>query len=78
MPKIPIVKAKDFYDYVLKYGCAFVDVRGSHHKVVNNSNDLTSVIPIHGGKDLKKALFSKILRDLNIDIDDFLDFMKNN
>ena len=78
MPKIPIVKAKDFYDYILKYGCCLVNVTGSHHKVMNTVNKLTSVVPIHVGKDLKKGLFAKILRDLNIDIDDFLDFMVNN
>jgi predicted RNA binding protein YcfA (HicA-like mRNA interferase family) len=78
MPNIPVIKARTFYNYILKYGCRHVSIAGSHHKVMNPENNLTSVIAIHGGKDLKKALFSKTLRDLDIDIDDFLDFLQNN
>ena len=78
MPKIPIIKAKDFYRYLLKYNCRLVGVTGSHHRVANNANNRTSVVPVHSGKDLKKALFEKILKDLGIDIDDFLEFLKDN
>ena len=35
MPKIPIIKAKDFYKYLLKYGCEPVSIRSSHFKVRN-------------------------------------------
>ena len=78
MPKIPVVKAKDFYKYILKYGCKSIGVTGSHHRVMNMRNNQVSVIAIHGGRDLAPPLFAKTLKDLDIDINDFLDFIKNN
>lgn len=78
MPKIPIVKSKDFLKYLLKYNCTLVSVKGSHHKVLNLANNKISIVPVHSNKDLATGLFSKILKDLKIDIEDFLNFMKNN
>ena len=57
MPKIPIVKAKDFLKYLLRYGCELVSVKGSHHKILNKSNKQISILPIHSNKDLAPALF---------------------
>ena len=76
MPKIPIIKEKDFFKYILKYNCELVSVKGSHHKVLNKINNKTSVVRIHGSNDLKKGLFAKILKDLEIDINEFIEFIK--
>jgi len=78
MPKIPVIKAREFYKYILKYDCKLISITGSHHKVSNNRNNKVSVIAIHGSKDLLPSLFAKTLKDLAIDIDDFLEFVKNN
>ena len=78
MPKIPIIKAKDFYKYLLKYGCEPISVRSSHFKLCNPKTGKPATVPIHGGKDLGKGLFADILSQLGIDIDDFLEFMENN
>ena len=74
MPKIPIVKGKDFLKMLDKYGCDPVSVRGSHHKVFNPKTNKTSVVTVHGGQDLDKGSLKGILNQL--DIDDFLDFIK--
>ena len=76
MPKIPIIKAKDFIKFLDKYGCEEISVRGSHHKIYNPVNSRTSVIAIHGSQDLDKGSFSGILKQLGIDIDDFIKFIK--
>jgi predicted RNA binding protein YcfA (HicA-like mRNA interferase family) len=78
MPKIPIVKARDFYRYLLKYGCEHVSINGSHFKLRNPRTGKPSTIPVHGGNDLGKGLFADILSQLGIDADDFLDFMRDN
>ena len=78
MPKLPIVKAKDFYGYLLKYGCIPVSTSGSHFKVSNPKTAAVAVVPIHGGRDLSKHLFAAALSQLGIDVDDFLDFMDKN
>ena len=78
MPKIPIVKAKVFLGFLMKYGCDEINVRGSHHKIFNSKTGRTSVIAVHSGQDLDKGSFSGILNQLDIDIENFLEFMKNN
>ena len=78
MPKIPIVKAYDFLNLIVKYGCEKISVRGSHHKMFNPQTGKTSIVSIHGGCDVDKGSFAGALSQLGIDIDDFLDFMKNN
>jgi len=78
MPKIPVVKSKDFLKYLLKYNCKLVGIKGSHHKVLNENNNKISIVPVHGNKDLPTGLFAKVLKDLKIDIESFLDFMENN
>ena len=78
MPNIPIVKAKDFYKYLIKYGCEPVSVKSSHFKLNNPKTGAVATVPIHSGKDLNKNLFVPILKQLNIDVEDFLEFIKNN
>ena len=78
MPNIPIVKTKVLLKYLIKYGCDEISIRGSHHKMFNPETNMTSMIAIHGGQDVDKGSFSGILSQLGIDIDDFLEFMKNN
>lgn len=78
MPKIPIVKARDFCDFLVKYGCAEISVKGSHHKIYNPQTRKTSVIAIHSGKDLDRGTFSGVLRQLGIDIGEFVKYLENN
>ena len=78
MPKIPVVKAKDFFSFLLKYGCDKISVRGSHHKMFNPKTNMTSIVSVHGGQDLDRGSFSGALSQLGIDVNDFLEFIKNN
>ena len=77
MPKIPVVKAKDFHKYLLRYGCIGVRVNGSHHRVYNPKTDKYSTITIHAGKDFDKGSFSGLLSQLEIDVEDFIKFIDN-
>ena len=76
MPKIPIIDPKDMLRYLLTYNCKLIRVKGSHHRILNTVNGKLSTLPIHSGEDLSPGLFSRILKDLEIDINHFLDFIK--
>ena len=76
MPKIPVIKGKDFHKYLLKYGCTGVRVKGSHHRVYNPQTDKYSTITIHAGKDFDKGSFIGVLNQLGIDVDDFLNSIR--
>jgi len=76
MPKLPVIPAKELLRLLLKYGCVYISSKGSHFKIHNPKANRTTVIPVHSNRDLSKALFANILSQLDIDIDEFLDFMK--
>jgi predicted RNA binding protein YcfA (HicA-like mRNA interferase family) len=76
MPKIPIIKAKEFFRHLVRFGCDEVSVRGSHHKIHNPQTNKTSVVSIHSGADVDKGTFSGVLNQLGIDTGIFLDFIK--
>ena len=76
MPEIPIIKTADFLKLLIKYGCVQVGSKGSHYKIRNPVNGKISVVPVYVGKDLKKGLFAKILSDLEIDVEGFINFIK--
>lgn len=78
MPRIPRIKAKDFFKYLKKFGCTEISVKGSHHKIKNNINNKISVIAIHTNEILKPGLFEAILKQLEIDIKQFIEFIENN
>jgi len=78
MPKIPRIKAKDFFKYLKKFGCTEVSIKGSHHKVKNNKNNKISTVAIHTNEIIFPGMFSEILKQLDIDINEFIDFVNNN
>ena len=75
MPKIPIIKSKDFHKYLLKYGCSDISVNGSHHKVYCHMTGNVSIVAVHAGKDFDRGSFSGVISQLGINIDDFIDFI---
>ena len=75
MPKIPIITGKDFVKALEKYGCTIISVRGSHHKVYNPMTNKTAPVAVHAGKDLEKKPFANTLRQLDIDVDDFINML---
>jgi predicted RNA binding protein YcfA (HicA-like mRNA interferase family) len=76
MPNIPIILTRDFLKCLLRHGCALVSVKGSHHKIINPSTNSISIVPVHSGKNMSPGLFAKILKDLGIDIEEFLSLIK--
>ncbi|MCL2494043.1 MAG: type II toxin-antitoxin system HicA family toxin [Oscillospiraceae bacterium] len=78
MPKMPVLRAKDFLAWLLKYGCEEIRVRGSHHQIFNPDTGRISTVAIHGGLDVKRGDIAGTLRQLGIDVDEFLAFIKNN
>jgi len=77
MPKIPIIKSKDFINFLIKYGCEKISIRGSHHKMHNPKTNKTTVVEVHAGTDMMKRSFSDSLKQLDIDVNDFIDFINH-
>lgn len=62
MPKIP--RGKDFVKFLLSIGFENVRQKGSH--VILKKDNITLVVPVHGGDQLKLGLFRKALKDISL------------
>ena len=69
MAKLPRVTGKEMLDFLRRQGFSVVRVRGSHY-VVNRGTVYTTV-PVHAGRTLKIGTMRKILRDIDMEPDEF-------
>jgi len=53
-----------------QYGFIFKRSKGSHHLYFNPVTNKTVIVPVKGGKDLKKGTFFAILKQAGIDKND--------
>jgi len=75
MANVPNLKAKDFLKYLIKYGCIETRTRGSHHQIIYPLKGTHSTISVHGSGDYGIIMFREVLKDLNIDKEDFIKFI---
>jgi len=74
MNKQPVISGKEFLRLLLKYGCILTNIKGSHFKVENPINNMWTIIPVHGNKDMNRGFLLNILKNqLGIDAKDFFD-----
>lgn len=78
MPKIPRIPAKAFFKYLKKFNCTELSVNGSHHKIRNDKNNKISIVAIHTNEILSPGMFSVILKQLGIDIEEFIKYINKN
>jgi predicted RNA binding protein YcfA (HicA-like mRNA interferase family) len=50
-----------------QHGFVFKRSKGSHQLYYNPSSNKTVIVPVHGGKDMKKGTFLAVLRQAGID-----------
>ncbi len=75
MPKIPRIRSKDFFQYLKKFGCEEISVHGSHHKIHNSKTNKTSIVAIHTNEILYPGMFTAILKQLDINSEEFINFI---
>jgi predicted RNA binding protein YcfA (HicA-like mRNA interferase family) len=68
--KLPILKAEELIESLEKLGFSCVrKSKGSHFRYVHSDGRKTT-IPVHRGRDISKGLLRKILRDIDITVDE--------
>jgi len=70
------MSAKELLRLLLKYGCVHISTEGSHFKIENPKSSRRTIIPVHGNRDLGRGFLKRILEQLEIDADDFIDFIQ--
>ena len=71
MSKLPLVKPEKLIKFVEFIGFIFTRQKGSH-MFFKHPDGRTTTIPFHKSQDIPRGLLSKILRDVEIDKDDFI------
>lgn len=67
MPRSPRLTGKELIKILEKHGFEVVRVRGSHHFLKHSDGRIT-VVPIHSNEIIGIGLFSKICRDVDLDL----------
>ncbi len=72
MPKYPVMTANEILRILNILGFYEVRQRGSH-KQLRHSDGRATTVPCHKGRDVAPLLLKQILKDINIELDEFLD-----
>jgi predicted RNA binding protein YcfA (HicA-like mRNA interferase family) len=76
MPDVPVLNGKKLLQILNRMGFVVVRINGSHHRLKHPDGRAT-VVPIHANKDLPKGLLRSIIcEDLEISVEEFMNFLK--
>lgn len=73
--KLPVVKPKQLIRVLEKKDCIFKRQTGSHRIFYYSRMQRIIVVPIHS-KNIKKGLLRSIIKELDMSIKDFVEFLK--
>lgn len=71
MPKMPRLRGKEVMAALRRGGFEVVRIRGSHHFMQHRDGRAT-VVPVHAGEVIGPGLLSKILKDVEMKLRDFI------
>lgn len=70
MTKLPRITGKELLSILFKYGFEITRIKGSHH-ILKHKDGRMTVVPVHSKELIGPGLLTKILRDCDIDKEDF-------
>jgi predicted RNA binding protein YcfA (HicA-like mRNA interferase family) len=69
MSTLKLFSGKELIKLLNKHNFEVIRVKGSHH-FMKHTDGRTTVIPVHKNETISKGLLSKILRDIELKIED--------
>lgn len=76
MPHLSPVSTKHLIKLLKREGFKCIRIKGSHHYFINEIDGRTTVVPVHGNRDIGVVLLSSILDDLDWSVKEFAKKMK--
>ena len=70
MARLPRARGREVIAALRRSGFVVLRVRGSHH-FMQHPDGRRTVVPVHAGETIGPGLLSKIMRDAEMDTDDF-------
>jgi predicted RNA binding protein YcfA (HicA-like mRNA interferase family) len=71
MSKLPILSGLQIINRLKKNGFIIIRQKGSHVFLKHKNDNRTTIVPIHKGKDIDRALLRKILSDTELSFEEF-------
>ena len=71
MSRLPRITGREVLATLRKAGFEVARIRGSHH-FLRHADGRATVVPVHAGETIGPGLLVAILRDCEIDRDDFI------
>ena len=71
MTRLAPISSKKLIKILARLGFAETHQSGSHRFFFNEANGLTATVPDHGSEDIGRGLLRKILRDIEIEPEEF-------
>lgn len=75
-PKLPVINPKRLVKVLMRTGFEIDHQRGSHVVMRHLIDGRRAVVPMHG-RDIPKGTLKGILKDIGLDVDDFVSILKN-
>jgi predicted RNA binding protein YcfA (HicA-like mRNA interferase family) len=76
MSKLPVISAKELEKILLRLGFQAIRQKGSH-RFYRHPDGRYTTIPHHPGEDLSRPLIRTILREIELDIDEYIRLIKS-
>jgi predicted RNA binding protein YcfA (HicA-like mRNA interferase family) len=70
MTKLPSLTGKELVAVLTKAGFQVLRIKGSHH-FLRHADGRSTVVPVHSGESIGPGLLLRILRDCDLDRDEF-------
>ncbi len=70
MPRLPRLRGREVIAALRRAGFVVLRVKGSHH-FLRHPDGRATVVPVHAGETIGPGLFTKILRDSEMEVEQF-------
>jgi len=70
-PRLPRITSKDLVRVLKKRGFERVRSSGSHH-IYRDENQVRVTVPVHAGKTIHPRIIKRIIREIEITIEEFI------
>jgi len=75
MSKIPALTARKVIRALKRAGFVEDRQKGSHLVLIHSETQARTVVPVHAGRTIKEPLLRAIVRDANLSVDEFIEFL---
>tara|TARA_Y100000031_G_C7980676_1_gene274575 strand:+ start:150 stop:371 length:222 start_codon:yes stop_codon:yes gene_type:complete len=72
--KLPVLSAREIIRVLTKMGFAEIRQKGSH-KYFKHPDGRATVVPVHPGRDIGRGLLRRIIREIEVEREEFFEFL---